>query len=31
MMNLPMARWEAKKFLDEVLDKLTKENLNYPQ
>ena len=31
MMNLPMARWEAKKFFDEVLDKLTKENLNYPQ
>ena len=31
MMNLPMARWEAKKFLDEVLEQLTDANLNYPE
>ena len=31
MMNLPMARWEAKKFLDEVLEQLTEANLNYPE
>ena len=31
MMNLPMARWEAQKFLDEVLEKLTDANLNYPE
>ena len=31
MMNLPMARWEAQKFLDEVLEKLTDDNLNYPE
>ena len=29
--NLPMARWEAKKYLDEVLSSPTHENLNYPQ
>ena len=29
--NLPMARWEARKFLVEVLQQLTDENLNYPQ
>ncbi|MDD5870308.1 MAG: S-ribosylhomocysteine lyase, partial [Bacteroidales bacterium] len=28
--NLPMARWEAKKYLEEVLLKTTEENLNYP-
>lgn len=31
MMNLPMAKWEADKFLHEVLEKLTEDNLNYPQ
>ena len=30
MMNLPMARWEAAKFLHEVLEKITDANLNYP-
>ena len=30
MMNLPMAKWEAAKFLHEVLEQLTEENLNYP-
>lgn len=28
--NLPMAKWEARKYLVEVLNKLTEENLNYP-
>ena len=28
--NLPMARWEAKKFLVEVLERLTPDNLRYP-
>lgn len=31
LMNLPMARWEARKYLVEVLDNLTPENLNYPE
>ena len=30
MMNLPMAKWEAKKYLEEVLEKATEKNLNYP-
>ena len=30
MMNLPMAKWEAKKYLEEVLEQATEENLNYP-
>ena len=29
--NLPMAKWEARKFLVEVLNQLTDENLNYPE
>jgi S-ribosylhomocysteine lyase len=29
-MNLPMAKYESKKFLDEVLKNIKKENLNYP-
>jgi len=29
--NLPMARWEAKKYLDEVLNHLAQENLVYPE
>ncbi len=29
--NLPMAKWEARKFLVEVLNDLKPENLNYPQ
>ena len=31
MMNLPMARWEAAKYLREVLECATEENLVYPQ
>lgn len=31
MMNPPMARYEAAKFLHEVLENLTDENLNYPE
>ena len=30
MMNLPMAKWEAAKYLHEVLEQATDENLNYP-
>lgn len=29
--NLPMAKWEARKFLVEVLNNLQPENLNYPE
>ena len=29
--DLPMARWEARKYLDEVLLRITDENLNYPK
>ncbi len=29
--NLPMARWEARKYLVEVLENLKPENLNYPE
>lgn len=29
--NLPMARWEARKFLTEVLDRLTPQNMTYPE
>ena len=29
--NLPMAKWEARKYLVEVLECLTDENLNYPE
>lgn len=29
--DLPMARWEARKYLEEVLEKITDDNLNYPQ
>lgn len=28
--DLPMARWEAKKYVDEVLSCIKDENLNYP-
>ena len=28
--NLPMAKWEARKYLVEVLNNLTEDNLNYP-
>ena len=28
--DLPMAKWEARKFLTEVLYNITEENLNYP-
>ena len=29
--NLPMAKYEAKKYLEETLNNLEKENLNYPK
>ena len=29
--GLPMARWEARKFLEEVLENIKEENMNYPQ
>lgn len=28
--DLPMAKWEARKFLTEVLEKISEKNLNYP-
>ena len=28
--DLPMARWEARKFLTEVLEVIKDENMNYP-
>lgn len=31
LQDLPMARWEAAKFLHEVLERLTPDNLHYPQ
>ena len=31
LMNLPMARWEARKYLEEVLLKATDVNLTYPR
>ena len=31
LMNLPEARWEARKYLDEVLENIADENLNYPE
>lgn len=31
MMNLPMARWEAAKYLHEVLEHATDANLEYPE
>ncbi|MDK2787248.1 MAG: S-ribosylhomocysteine lyase, partial [Epulopiscium sp.] len=30
-MNLPMAKYESKKFLDQVLKNIKKENLYYPE
>lgn len=30
LMNLPEARWEAEKYLREVLEVVTDDNLNYP-
>ncbi len=30
-LNLPMARYEAKKFVDTILSRLTEKNLNYPE
>uniref|UniRef100_A0AB33JED6 S-ribosylhomocysteine lyase n=1 Tax=Prevotella sp. GTC17262 TaxID=3236797 RepID=A0AB33JED6_9BACT len=29
--DLPMARWESRKYLDEVLNVIKDENLNYPE
>lgn len=29
--DLPMAKWESMKFLEEVLENITDENLTYPQ
>lgn len=31
LQDLPMARWEASKFLHEVLEHVTPENLQYPE
>ena len=31
MMNLPMARWEAAKYLHEVLENITEAQLQYPE
>lgn len=31
MQDLPMARYEARKYLEEVLEKATDENLTYPE
>ena len=31
LQDLPMAKWEASKYLHEVLENLTEHNLNYPQ
>ncbi len=31
LMNLPEARWEARKYLTEILENATENNLNYPQ
>ncbi len=31
LLDLPMARWEAKKFLTEVLDNIGEENMVYPK
>ena len=28
--DLPMARWEARKYLEEVLENIREENMNYP-
>ena len=30
LMNLPEAQWEARKYLNEVLENIADENLNYP-
>ena len=30
LQDLPMAQWEAAKYLHEVLENITEENLNYP-
>ena len=29
--DLPMARWEARKYLEEVLEKMTHDNMVYPE
>ena len=29
--DLPMAKWEAQKFLSEILENIHEENLNYPE
>lgn len=29
--DLPMARWEARKYLEEVLENISKENMSYPE
>ena len=31
LMYLPEAQWEARKYLSEVLDNISEENLNYPE
>lgn len=29
--DLPMARWEARKYLEEVLENISEENMSYPE
>ena len=29
--DLPMARWESAKYLHEVLEQMTEQNMNYPR
>ncbi len=29
--DLPMARWEARKYVEEVLEKITRDNMIYPE
>ena len=29
--DLPMAKWESAKYLHEVLEQMTEENMNYPE
>ena len=31
LMNLPEAKWEARKYLTEVIENISEENLNYPE
>ena len=31
LLDLPMARWEARKYLEEVLENISEENMSYPE